>query len=109
MYWSAVRETFPEAWALPPTESRLMHGAGLRAMGRVMDRMMGSVNPHDRKTQIRVKRQLRLLRPVCKWTYGVWDELGGMKWNEIQNVPSHVRMLSNYLLRVHLQIASKFE
>ncbi len=38
-YWSAVRVTFPEAWGKPPAQSRLMHGTGLRAMGRLMDRV----------------------------------------------------------------------
>jgi DGQHR domain-containing protein len=36
-YWAAVRDTFPEAWGKPPKRSRLMHGAGIRAMGRLMD------------------------------------------------------------------------
>src|SRR5947199_310085 len=29
-FWSAVRATFSDAWGLHPTESRLMHSAGLR-------------------------------------------------------------------------------
>ncbi len=32
LYWTAVKHTFSDAWGLPPTESRLMHSAGLRAM-----------------------------------------------------------------------------
>ena len=40
LYWSAVRDTFPEAWGKPPTESRLMHSAGIRAMGALMDQIM---------------------------------------------------------------------
>ena len=45
MYWTAVRDTFPEAWGKPPTQSRLMHGAGIRAMGRLMDRLMAAIDP----------------------------------------------------------------
>jgi hypothetical protein len=36
-YWSAVREVFKQAWGLPPGESRLMHSAGIQAMGVLMD------------------------------------------------------------------------
>jgi DGQHR domain-containing protein len=102
IYWSAVSRTFPEAWGLPPTKSRLMHSVGLRAMGRIMDRIMGAVNPYDRKSLTYAKKELRRIRPVCRWTSGVWEELGGIRWNELQNVPSHVRMLSNYLIREYL-------
>jgi DGQHR domain-containing protein len=34
-YWAAVRVVFPEAWGLPPTQSRLMHGVGIKALGRL--------------------------------------------------------------------------
>ena len=40
MYWSAVRDTFTDAWGKPPTESRLMHSAGIKAMGALMDQIM---------------------------------------------------------------------
>ena len=40
LYWSAVRDTFPDAWGKPPSESRLMHSAGIRAMAVLMDQIM---------------------------------------------------------------------
>src|SRR6266699_3800070 len=43
-FWTAVKRSFPEAWGKPPSKSRLMHGAGIRAMGRLMDRVMGSID-----------------------------------------------------------------
>jgi hypothetical protein len=101
-YWNAVRETFPDAWGLPPTQSRLMHSAGLRAMGRLMDRVMASINSADSHAPAAVRRELGRIRPACRWTSGIWEELGGLRWNEVQNVPSHVRMLSNFLIRAHL-------
>ena len=36
-YWRAVRDTFPDAWGLKPSRSRLMHGAGIKAIGCLMD------------------------------------------------------------------------
>jgi len=88
-YWTAVQSTFPEAWGKPPTKSRLMHGAGLRAMGRLMDRVMSS--------------ELKVIVPVCRWTSGRWDELDDLPWNELQNVPRHIRMLSSFLIRAYVQ------
>lgn len=101
-YWSAVREVFPEAWAKPPEKSRLMHGAGIVAMGRLMDRVMASVNPADPKARHRVTKDLEVLRPHCAWTEGAWDGLGGMAWNELQNVTGHTKALSNFLIRTYL-------
>lgn len=101
-YWSAVKATFPDAWGLPPTESRLMHSAGIRAMGRLMNRVMSSIRTADAKAGVRIKKDLQVLRPHCHWTDGTWPELN-LRWNEIQNVPAHVRELSNYLIRCYVQ------
>src|SRR3546814_994254 len=40
LYWTAVRDTFPDAWGKPPSQSRLMHSAGIRAMAALMDPVM---------------------------------------------------------------------
>jgi len=98
VYWSAVRETFPEAWGRPPTQSRLMHSAGIRAMGRLMDRVMGAVARDNRRTVKAVTEELDRIRPFCRWTAGVWESLGGLRWHDIQNVPAHIRMLSKFLV-----------
>lgn len=102
IYWGAVRETFPEAWGLRPQDSRLMHGAGIKSMGRLMDRLMAVVNITDPNTKKFVRKELERIKPYCRWTSGYWEELGGMKWNDIQNIPAHVRMLSNYLIRTYV-------
>jgi len=102
-YWKAVRRVFPDAWGEAPSRSRLMHGAGLRAMGRLMDRIMAAVDPHSSKAVQQVEGELRRVAPVCRWMAGNWEELGGLAWNEVQNVPRHIRMLSNFLLRKHVE------
>lgn len=102
-YWTAVRDVFPEAWGRPPTESRLMHGCGIRSMGRLMDRMMSSVEPFDDHAPEVLHRALTQLAPVCHWTSGHWEEIGGLAWNDIENTPRHLRMLSNWLIRTYLQ------
>lgn len=103
LYWTAVKETFPEAWGLPPVRSRLMHGAGIRSMGRLMDRIMSSIRIDEKGAPKAVRRELLRIKDVCQWTSGTWDELGGLKWNEIQNVPVHVKILSNLLVRAYVQ------
>jgi DGQHR domain-containing protein len=98
-YWTAVRDTFPGAWGLPPTQSRLMHGAGIASMGRLMDKIMATVNPYGKEAFERIRDELALIADICSWTEGSWTELGDLPWNEVQNVPKHVRALSSLLIR----------
>lgn len=105
LYWTAVRETFPDAWGKSPDKSRLMHGAGIRAMGRLMDRILGVVDPLRSDAPKTVRKHLELISPHCRWTSGVWEEIGH-RWNEIENVSKHVHELSNYLIRVY-QVARR--
>ena len=101
-FWSAVRATFPAAWGQPPRQSRLMHSAGLRAMGKLMDRAMATANVNDPRLELRLRRELAPLKTKCRWTSGAWEDLNGIDWDEIQNVPSHVRLLTDYVQRVYL-------
>ncbi len=101
-YWSAVRRVFPDAWGKPAQQSRLMHGAGIRAMGRLMDRVMSGVNGRDPKATDYAERELRRVAPLCRWTDGVWEELNDLAWNDVQNVPRHIRVLSNFLIRAYV-------
>ncbi len=102
VYWGAVKHTFPEAWGRPTSQSRLMHSAGIRAMGRLMDRIMASVDVNHPKADTTVREELGRLRPLCRWTDGVWEELNNLRWNDLQNVPSHVKLLSSHLVRAYL-------
>jgi DGQHR domain-containing protein len=106
-YWSAVSKVFPDAWAKPPTKSRLMHGAGIRAMGRLMDRVMPVVNLRRTDAATQVSRELKMIAPMCRWTKGRWEDMDGIRWNEIQNVPRHIHILSNVLIRAYLQAKDK--
>lgn len=99
-FWSAVKQVFPEAWGQLPRKSRLMHGAGIISMGFLMDTI---ADRYRRKRELGAKlfsRDLEPLRDVCRWTEGHWEFGRGnrLKWNEVQNVPRHIQLLSNYLL-----------
>ncbi|RJQ27568.1 DGQHR domain-containing protein [Candidatus Parcubacteria bacterium] len=98
LFWGQVKEVFPEAWGLPPTKSRLMHGTGIKALGVLMDRIMARINPHQNAQDV-VRKSLIAIAPSCAWTDGIWDGLG-LKWNEVQNISSHIRALSDYLVKL---------
>jgi DGQHR domain-containing protein len=100
-YWSAVRNAFPEAWGLPPTKSRLMGGVGIRAMGRLMERVMAHVDAEAVTAIADAEVELQVIVDACCWTKGVWPELN-LPWDELQNTPRHISALSNYLARVYV-------
>ncbi|GFO65894.1 DGQHR domain-containing protein [Geomonas paludis] len=98
IFWRAVKEVFPDAWGVPPAQSRLMHGAGIKAMGVLMDKIMGRITVRSDSSQ-EIKAALQAIAPNCAWTKGTWEGLG-MRWNEIQNVTSHIKILSDYLVKL---------
>jgi DGQHR domain-containing protein len=100
-FWDGVKRTFPEAWGKPPRLSRLMHGAGVISMGFLMDTISDRNREQRKLTSKLFQQELGTLRSVCRWTDGYWDFGNGdsLKWNELQNVPRHIQLLSNYLLQ----------
>jgi DGQHR domain-containing protein len=97
-FWWGVREVFDDAWGLPPQRSRLMHSAGILAMGVLMDRVMARVDGHP-DARVAVRDALNRLAPHCHWTDGEWEGLG-LDWNEIQNTPRDIRVLAEHLVRL---------
>lgn len=104
-YWSAVKATFPEAWGRPPVESRLMHGAGLWAMGRLMDVIMPNIEEDSPSIGADIAAELELIRPHCRWTAGKWPVLE-IEWDHLQNVSRHQSAITNYLVRMYLDSRS---
>jgi DGQHR domain-containing protein len=102
-YWTAVKKTFPDAWGKTPEKSRLMHSAGLLAMGGLMDKIMPSITARGPKGVAAVQRDLELIAPLCRWTSGQWESMGDLKWNEIQKVHRHVQMLTWVLINGYLK------
>jgi DGQHR domain-containing protein len=97
-FWKAVADVFEDAWRKPPTESRLTHGVGIRAMGRVMDHMMVSLSPNDTDTPTKVREGLERIAPFCHWTSGRWEEIG-LEWDQLENLAKHSQILASYLIR----------
>ncbi|MFC4034622.1 DGQHR domain-containing protein DpdB [Streptomyces polygonati] len=96
-YWCLVWKTFRDAWRLPPKESRLTHGVGLQAMGFVMDRLTAET-PVEEVDWDRVREVLESLHDHVAWTSGTWKFTDGERpWNSLQNTPTDLRLLSNFL------------
>ncbi len=98
-FWTAVRSVFQTAWGMDPRQSRLMHSAGILAMGVLMDRIFARISPLD-NVQI-VERELRKVAAECRWTDGTWKRIG-VKWNEIQNTPRDIRRLQTALVQAYI-------
>jgi DGQHR domain-containing protein len=105
-YWSAVKAVFPDAWGKDPKQSRLMHSAGLMAMGLLMDAIYARLPPNSEVAA--VQREIEKVAPSCRWTKGTWEALG-LAWNEVQNTAPHVKKLQDTLVRAYAasKIASK--
>ena len=97
-YWTAVRAVFPEAWGRPPTESRLMHSAGIEAMSLLMDRIMSRAAPGT-NLELHATEALTRIAPHCCWINGRWQDLQ-RDWNEIQNIGRDIKLLSGHLARL---------
>lgn len=101
-FWDGVGTVWPDAWLQPSRKSRLSHGAGIAALGYVMDAI---VDHHiDRGVMPDADifaHDLRLIEPECHWTSGTWDF--GMRWDEIQVVPAHITTLTDFLLTSYLK------
>jgi len=98
-YFWAVRAAFPDAtWDRhTPKTSRLVHGAGIVAMGHVMD-LLYQVEGAD--TCDGFRRGLASLVDRTAWTAGEWDFGGGdvRHWRAIQNNPRDIAVLSQHLI-----------
>jgi DGQHR domain-containing protein len=96
-YFAAVQETFRPEWVgMSPRHSRLRHGAGIVAMGFVMDQLHASLGA---TTRAEFREGLEGLKPATAWTSGTWKIDGGdVPWNGIQNTPTHIDLLTRFLV-----------
>lgn len=98
-YFTAVKKVFGTEWiGMSPKTSRLRHGAGVVAMGFVMELLYSN---EGATTATEFEPGLRLLKEHTAWTNGHWrfsdDDV--RPWNGIQNTPTDIDLLSNYLVR----------
>ena len=98
-FFHAVANVYGPAWVgMTPRFSRLRHGAGIVAMGFVMDHLYSAEGATERH---QFEPGLRLLAPYTAWTSGQWPlEAWDMRpWNGIQNTPSDIDLLTRHLVK----------
>jgi len=99
-FWTAVAELFEDAWEGTPRTSRLVHGAGIVSMGFVMDAIAERFDATATPSVGGFREGLLPLVDACYWTEGIWPFGDGRerRWNELQNTPRDIEILSEYLL-----------
>lgn len=97
-FWTEVKRAFPEAWGLPPEQSRLMHSAGIAAIGALMDHLMPRATQQAMPAEF-FGRTLRDMAPSCAWTYGRWPDMD-RAWNQVESTAKDIRNLSDQLIRL---------
>jgi DGQHR domain-containing protein len=99
-FWTAVSTVFADAWALPPRKSRLTHGVGMISLSFVMDAIADALLDAEELGLEDFVGELSKLDEVCHWTAGEWELSDGSqrKWNDLQNTPKDIQLLTNHLL-----------
>jgi DGQHR domain-containing protein len=99
-FFKAVAYVFRDAWEEhTPKTSRLVHGAGIIAMGYVMDLLHRS---DGARTWQDFASGMSCLVDRVAWTAGEWDFGGDDRrhWKAIQNTGGDIATLTAYLTRV---------
>ena len=97
-FWNEVKQAFPDAWGLPPEQSRLMHSAGITSIGALMDYLMPRASQHEVPAQF-FGKTLREMAPACAWTTGRWADMD-CAWNEVESTAKDIRRLTDQLIRL---------
>ena len=97
-FFAAVQEVFPDEWhGHKPNTSRLVHGAGITALGYVMDEIYARSHA---TSQAAFAEGLAPLVGKTAWTQGQWAFADGevVSWNRIENVPRQIQQLAEHLV-----------
>lgn len=97
-FFHAVAKIYGPAWhGMTPRLSRLRHGAGIVAMGFVMDHLY---SVEGATTRPQFEEGLKLLAPFTAWTSGQWEleQFDTRPWNGIQNTATDIDLLTRYLV-----------
>lgn len=97
-FFHAVQHVFRSDWeGHTPKTSRLVHGAGITAMGYVMESLHSATGCDGREA---FAAGLRSLAGRTAWTSGEWD-FGPerRRWNGLQNVPTDIKQLAHHLVQ----------
>lgn len=99
-YFKAVSKVFADEWqGKTPKTSRLIHSAGIVAMGYVMEHLHSTTGAAKSAEFI---EGLKVLKGKTAWTQGYWEFSPDSRrpWNAIQFVPRDYQELAHYLVRL---------
>lgn len=99
-FYDAVKKVFPQDWwGHTPKTSRLVHGAGIVALGYVME-VLAILD--GCRTWEEFAKGLGCLTERTAWTEGQWDFGNGdiRHWKAIQNVNKDINSLAQYLVQI---------
>lgn len=98
-FFHAVQHVFRSDWdGHAPKSSRLIHGAGITAMGYVMEAIHSATGCEGRAD---FAAGLRPLAGRTAWTSGEWDfGVEKRRWNGLQNVPTDIKQLAHHLVQM---------
>jgi DGQHR domain-containing protein len=98
VFYLAVAKVWRYAWNESPWSSRLVHGVGITAMGRLMDVIMKEVDASRPRAVASVEHRLREVERRCAWTEGRWPSPLNCAWDGLQNTSQDKRRLAEFLL-----------
>jgi DGQHR domain-containing protein len=99
-FFAGVQKMFPDAWKGHNAKtSRLVHGAGIIAMGFVMETIAAR---HGASTAEEFADGLKALKGRTAWTSGYWQfsETERVPWNAIENTPRQIMALAQHLVGI---------
>jgi DGQHR domain-containing protein len=98
-FFEAVKDTFPDAWhGQKPATSRLLHGAGIQAMGDVMEVLAQRAGARSVEE---FREGLECLKGKTAWTDGEWHFDGEVRrWRSLQNINRDIALLKHYLIAI---------
>jgi hypothetical protein len=110
-YFGLVKDTWPEAWGKRPSDSRLMHGAGLRSMASLGEELLRSAyrkfSSINTEAWNDVRGSLLRLRPMILWEASALEGNASQKKNytmivNTQNTSQSIASLTNFLVKESL-------
>jgi len=105
-FYTAVRTVFQDDWYQKdangiivgmhsPRSSRLIHSAGITALGHIMDAAFAL---RGAETVGQFVDVLKIIKPYCAWSSGSWDfQPTSKQWSEVQNTTRDISQLREYL------------
>lgn len=99
-FFAGVQRVFPGDWTGHNAKtSRLVHGAGIVAMGFVMETIAAR---QGASTAAEFAEGMQVLKGRTAWTSGTWQfsDTERVPWNAIENTPRQIMTLAQHLVSI---------